>query len=85
MLYVVITHLSRYLGDVLAHTLCQGLRQLRQQAGRQLRLGRRDLAEYLTEEIRLAPGPLEVAHFCDEVSVLSQRLEQAAQRSYNFV
>lgn len=73
-------HLSHYLGDVLAHSLFRGLRQLRQQAGHQLQLCRRDLADYLTEEIRLAPGPLEVAHFCDEVGVLSQRLEQAALR-----
>lgn len=72
--------LSHYLGDVLAHSLCQGLRQVRQQVGRQLQLGRRDLADYLTEEIRLAPGPLEVAHFCDEVATLSQRLERVALR-----
>ncbi len=72
--------LSRYLGDVLAHSLCQGLRQLQQQADRQLQLTRRDLADYLTEELRLAPGPLEVAHFCDEVDAVAQRLEQTALR-----
>ena len=41
---------------------------------------RRDLAEYLTEELRLAPGPLEVACFCDDVDALKRRFDATALR-----
>lgn len=72
--------LSHYTGDVLAHGLCRGLRQLHQGASRQLELLRQDLAEYITEEARLAPGPLEVAAFCDDVDALRRRFEQTQLR-----
>lgn len=72
--------LSHYTGDVLAHGLCRGLRQLHQGANRQLALLRQDLAEYVTEEARLAPGPLEVAAFCDDVDALRRRFEQTQLR-----
>lgn len=72
--------LARYTGDVIAHTLCRGARQLRQGIQQQGELLRRDLAEYLTEELRLAPGPLEVACFCDDVDALKRRFDATALR-----
>ncbi|MGL4205199.1 MAG: ubiquinone biosynthesis accessory factor UbiJ [Aeromonadaceae bacterium] len=72
--------LARYLGDVPAHLLCRQARQLHQGLARQLEISRQDLAEYLTEEARLAPGPLEVACFCEDVSALKRRFDATALR-----
>ncbi|MCE2571088.1 ubiquinone biosynthesis accessory factor UbiJ [Motilimonas eburnea] len=72
--------LSRYLGDVLAHKLCYGLGQARRVAGRQLCRIQRNVAEVITEEYRLAPSPLEVAFFCDQVTQLEQHSEQVFAR-----
>ncbi|MDX7682960.1 ubiquinone biosynthesis accessory factor UbiJ [Aeromonas caviae] len=67
--------LSRYTGDVVAHTLCSGARQARRFVGRELCRSQRQMAEYLTEEARLAPGPLEVASFNDDVEELAQQMK----------
>ena len=67
--------LSRYTGDVVAHTLCSGARQARRFVGRELCRSQRQVAEYLTEEARLAPGPLEVASFNDDVDELAQQMK----------
>lgn len=72
--------LARYLGDVPAHLLCRQAKQLHQGIRHQLQINRQDLAEYLTEEVRLAPGPLEVACFCDDVSALKRRFDATALR-----
>ena len=72
--------LARYTGDVVAHTLCRGARQLGHTLQQQGELLRQDLAEYLTEELRLAPGPLEVACFCDDVEELKRRFDATALR-----
>ncbi|MFQ2369605.1 ubiquinone biosynthesis accessory factor UbiJ [Aeromonas enteropelogenes] len=76
--------LSRYTGDVMAHTLLRGARQARSLVGRELCRSQRQLAEYLTEEIRLAPGPLEVASFNDDVEVLAQQLKAVELRLARF-
>ena len=72
--------LARYTGDVIAHSLCRGAQQLRHTLQQQGELLRQDLAEYLTEELRLAPGPLEVACFCDDVDELKRRFDATALR-----
>jgi len=72
--------LSRYTGDVVAHTLFRGARQARSLVGRELCRSQRQLAEYLTEEARLAPGPLEVASFNDDVELLAQQLKSVELR-----
>lgn len=72
--------LSRYTGDVLAHTLFAGARKARSLLGLELRRSRTQLAEYLTEELRLAPGPLEVASFGDDVEALASRLKATELR-----
>lgn len=65
--------LSRYTGDVLAHTLVSGARKVQRLIGAELGRSRTQLAEYLTEEARLAPGPLEVASFADDVQALASQ------------
>ncbi|MGL4717321.1 MAG: ubiquinone biosynthesis accessory factor UbiJ [Aeromonas sp.] len=72
--------LSRYTGDVLAHSLLRGARQAHRLVWRELGRSRSQLAEYLTEEARLAPGPLEVASFNDDVEVLAQQLKAVELR-----
>ncbi|MDO6527458.1 ubiquinone biosynthesis accessory factor UbiJ [Motilimonas sp. 1_MG-2023] len=72
--------LSRYLGDVFAHKLCYGLLQVKRLAGQQLCRLQHNIGEIITEEYRLAPGPLEVAYFCDEVSALEKRTHATSAR-----
>lgn len=72
--------LARYSGDVMAHLLFREGRRLHQFGCRELERNRQDLAEYLIEELRLAPGPLEVADFCDEVTLLKRDLDGSALR-----
>ena len=59
-------------------------RQARRVLGRELCRSQRQLAEYLTEEIRLAPGPLEVASFNDDVEVLAQQMKAVELRLARF-
>ncbi|MEH0689969.1 SCP2 domain-containing protein [Vibrio cholerae] len=59
--------ISRVTGDVVAHTLVRGVTQIGQFARTQLRHQQDYLAQVVTEEWRLAPPPLEVAYFCDQV------------------
>lgn len=59
--------LSRVTGDVVAHTLVQSVNHLGQVVKGQVNKHQHHLAQVLTEEWRIAPPPLEVAHFCDQV------------------
>ncbi|EOA6548712.1 SCP2 domain-containing protein [Vibrio vulnificus] len=74
---------SRVTGDVVAHSLAQGVKNVGGFVGRQAKKQQHHLAQVITEEWRLAPGPLEVAYFCDQVddakSVLA-RLEARLQK-----
>jgi ubiquinone biosynthesis accessory factor UbiJ len=72
--------LARHTGDVLAHTLCRSARALHQGMSHQLGLLRQDVAEYVTEEARLAPGSLEVACFCEDVLALKRQFDTTALR-----
>ncbi|MEH0667611.1 SCP2 domain-containing protein [Vibrio scophthalmi] len=65
--------ISRVTGDVVAHTLVQGVTQIGQFARTQLRHQQDYLAQVVTEEWRLAPPPLEVAHFCDQVDEIKSQ------------
>lgn len=60
--------LSRVTGDIVAHTVVQGAKEatgwLKEQANKHQSYA----AQVLTEEWRIAPGPLEVAYFCDQIS-----------------
>jgi len=70
--------LSRATGDVVAHTLVQGVKGIGSLMSSQLNKHQHHLAQVLTEEWRIAPAPLEIAHFCDQVDEIksqSARLE----------
>lgn len=72
--------LGRYIGQIPAHLFTTGLRKLQAGVQQQLAISRQDLAEYLVEELRLAPGPLEVADFCDDVAALRRQCDATALR-----
>ncbi|MFA0626284.1 SCP2 domain-containing protein [Vibrio sp. 10N.222.49.A3] len=59
--------LSRVTGDVVAHTLVQGVKNVGGLVAKQATKHQNHLAQVLTEEWKIAPVPLEVAHFCDQV------------------
>ncbi|WP_105903679.1 ubiquinone biosynthesis accessory factor UbiJ [Vibrio gangliei] len=72
--------LSRLIGDVLAHTVVQGvkgqMKWLKSSAERQ----QRKLSTVLIEEWKVAPNPLEIAHFCDQVDEVSGKAGVLEQR-----
>ncbi|NOH64374.1 SCP2 domain-containing protein [Vibrio sp. RE88] len=59
--------LSRVTGDVVAHSLVQGVSNLGQFVKTKADKHQNHLAQVITEEWKLAPAPLEIAHFCDQV------------------
>lgn len=59
--------LSRVAGDVVAHTLVQGVKNVGGFVASQANKHQNHFAQVLTEEWKIAPAPLEVAHFCDQV------------------
>ncbi|WP_019615991.1 ubiquinone biosynthesis accessory factor UbiJ [Psychromonas ossibalaenae] len=78
--------LSTKIGDVLAHKLCYHLKQCTQSAVKQLHKIEKHSAEYITEELRLAPGPLEVMYFCEQVNDLhkeTQALEKRIEQRFS--
>lgn len=62
--------LSRYTGDILAHQAFRALRLMALLLRDRLQLVQANLGEYIREEARLAPGPLEVMQFSDAVDDL---------------
>ncbi len=72
--------LSRITGDVVAHILAQGARDTGDWLKGRINKHQRHLAEVLTEEWKIAPGALEVAFFCEQVSELSAQLDDFEQR-----
>ncbi len=73
-------HLSHYVGDILAHKACYGAKQLKNIADAQFFRMHKNAAAYVTEELRLAPGPLEVACFCDDVEQLQRDFDAVNKR-----
>lgn len=59
--------LSRVTGDVVAHTLVQGVKNVGGFVVSQANKHQNHFAQVLTEEWKIAPAPLEIAHFCDQV------------------
>ncbi|UUM30564.1 ubiquinone biosynthesis accessory factor UbiJ [Vibrio japonicus] len=62
--------LSRVTGDVVAHTVIKGAENFGQFVKAQASKHQNHLAQVITEEWKVAPAPLEVAHFCDQVDEL---------------
>lgn len=71
---------SRVTGDVVAHTLVQGLKAPTQWLKSEVELQQQRLGIVLTEEWRVAPSHLEVAYFCDQVDDVTSRMAQFEQR-----
>ncbi|PSW19380.1 SCP2 domain-containing protein [Photobacterium sanctipauli] len=62
--------ISQYTGDIVAHTLVSGLKNGAKVVRHGIERRQRDLAEVITEEWKLAPQALEIAHFADQVDDL---------------
>lgn len=65
--------LSRLTGDVLAHALVQGVKDIGQALQSQRSKHQNHLSQVLTEEWCLLPSLLEVAYFCDQVDDLNSQ------------
>ena len=68
-------HLSSKVGDLLAHKLVYHAKQCKKQLFKQGNKAQKQLTEIISEELKLAPGPLQVAYFCDQVSDIEKQLE----------
>lgn len=72
--------LSQYTGDIVAHTLVSGMKRGANLVRHGLARRQRDLAEVITEEWRLAPQALEIAHFADQVDDLKTDVARCEAR-----
>ncbi|MGY3571113.1 ubiquinone biosynthesis accessory factor UbiJ [Vibrio paucivorans] len=72
--------LSRATGDVVAHTLVQGAKDVGAFVQKRVAKHQDHLAQVLTEEWRVAPGPLEVAYFCDQVDEVKSQAARIEER-----
>lgn len=68
--------LSQYTGDIVAHTVVSGVKGGACWVKKHIDRQTRHVAEVLTEEWKVAPAPLEVAHFCDQVSDVERHLAE---------
>ena len=67
-------HLANKVGDILAHKIVYHAKQCKKVLAKQANKAHKQLAEIITEELKLAPGPLEVAYFCDQVSDIEKQV-----------
>ncbi|MBY8270863.1 SCP2 domain-containing protein [Vibrio fluvialis] len=72
--------LSRVTGDVVAHTVVQGAKNVGALLSAQVSKHQNHLAQGLTEEWRVAPGPLEIAYFCDQVDDVKSQAARLESR-----
>lgn len=72
--------LAPYVGDVAAESLGQAIHKSRGFLGKQWQRQQRYLAEAMTEEWRVAPAPLEVVWFNDEVDATVRATEALSAR-----
>jgi ubiquinone biosynthesis protein UbiJ len=73
-------HLSAIIGDILAHKLYYQFKQYRKNASLQIKKIEKQSAEYITEELKIAPGPLEVVYFCEQVNDLKKQVDALEKR-----
>lgn len=73
-------HLSSYLGDVLAHKLFYQFKQCRENLSLRIKKIEKHSAEYITEELKIAPGALEVMYFCEQVNDLQKQVDALEKR-----
>ncbi|MBY6187331.1 SCP2 sterol-binding domain-containing protein [Marinobacter hydrocarbonoclasticus] len=72
--------LSHYLGDGMAYRVDQLGRNLLARAESDLNRLHQHSGEVIREELRLAPGSREVAHFAEQVEELAKRTARLAER-----
>ena len=72
--------LSRVTGDVVAHTVVSGAKHVFNQVKLQAAKQHDHFGQIVTEEWRLAPSALEVAHFCDQVDELKSQAARIEER-----
>ncbi|ELE8120535.1 SCP2 domain-containing protein [Vibrio fluvialis] len=72
--------LSRVTGDVVAHTVVQGAKNVGALLSAQVSKHQNHLAQVLTEEWHVAPGPLEIAYFCDQVDDVKSQAARLESR-----
>ncbi|WP_104400208.1 ubiquinone biosynthesis accessory factor UbiJ [Vibrio penaeicida] len=72
--------LSRVTGDVIAHTFVSGAKQSVEWVKKNAEKKQDHIAQVLTEEWRIAPPPLEVAHFCDQVDDIASAVARTESR-----
>ena len=72
--------LSQYTGDIFAHTLVSCVKGSACWVKKQIARQTRHAAEVLTEEWKITPAPLEIAHFCDQVSDVEKQLSELDAR-----
>lgn len=72
--------LSRVTGDVVAHTVVQGAANIGQLLKSQASKHQNHLAQVVTEEWKLAPAPLEIAYFCDQVDEVKSQAARVEAR-----
>jgi len=66
-------HLSHLVGDVIAHQFCYFASSLHKYQRKQLNHLSNHSAYLITEELKIAPSGLEVAHFCEQVDELNDK------------
>ncbi|QMV15921.1 ubiquinone biosynthesis accessory factor UbiJ [Vibrio spartinae] len=72
--------LSRLSGDVVAHTVTQAAKDFSHFLQTQHQRHQSHVAQVLTEEWQIAPGPLAVADFCDQVDEVHSQLARLESR-----
>ncbi|MGF1680825.1 ubiquinone biosynthesis accessory factor UbiJ [Photobacterium minamisatsumaniensis] len=72
--------ISQYTGDIVAHTLVGGLKNSAQVLRHGIERRQQYLAEVITEEWKLAPQALEIAHFADQVDDLKSDVARCEAR-----
>ena len=72
--------LASKMGDLVAHKLVYHAKRCKQQLCKQANRVEQQLSEIITEELKLAPGPLEVAYFCEQVNDTDKQLAHLEKR-----
>jgi len=71
---------SKYTGDIVAHRLGNGVRDLRRWMGNSAEIIKRDVTEYLQEESLLLPAKYEIENYIQQVDEIRQAADRAEAR-----
>ena len=77
--------LSRYIGDVAAHTMVEGGRKLLNEIRQKATQSQRYWGERLTEEYELIAPSLAIADFCDQVETLEKQTALLEKKIKNLI